>query len=100
MSKYKIKLLQRTSRDLDDIYQYIVEKFKEVSIADALIDELKAAIYSLEYFPYRCAKRQRGKFKDKNYRQLLIKNYTIIYRINEQVKEVIIVTIRYSPSDF
>ncbi|MCI8891665.1 MAG: type II toxin-antitoxin system RelE/ParE family toxin, partial [Eubacterium sp.] len=34
------------------------------------------------------------------YRQLLVENYTVIYRIDEAKKQVIIVTVRYSPGNF
>ena len=34
------------------------------------------------------------------YRQLFVKNYTVIYRVNEKDKAVIIITVRYTPSAF
>ena len=49
--------------------------------------------------PYRCPKRKRGIYANKGYRQLFIKNYTIVYRIDEISKSVMIVTVRYSASD-
>ena len=39
-------------------------------------------------------------YADCGYRQLLIENYTVIYRIDEAQKQVIVVTVRYSPSNF
>ena len=66
--------------------------------AEALIDKLEAEIFSLEQFPYRCPERSIGSYANKGYRQLLVKNYTVIYRIDETHKQVVIITVRYSRS--
>ena len=65
-----------------------------------LIDKLEEAIFSLEFVPQRGAKRRVGAYVSKGYRQLFIKNFTIVYRIDEAKKQVIIVTVRYSRSEF
>lgn len=100
MDKYKVKLLARANRDLDEIYDYIVEEFKEIETAERLADSLEAAILSLDEMPYRGAVRRVGAYANKGYRQLFVKNFTILYRINERMKTVIVVTVRYTPSDF
>ena len=50
--------------------------------------------------PYRCPERRTGVYANKGYRQLFIKHYTVIYRVDEESKTVLIVTVRYSPSQF
>ena len=50
--------------------------------------------------PYRCPERRTGAYANKGYRQLLAKNYTVIYRVDESAREVLIVTVRYSRSNF
>ena len=65
-----------------------------------LVEELEAQILSLETMPYRCAERRTGAYAGKDYRQLFVKNYTVIFRIDEKEKQVIIVTVRYSRSQF
>jgi plasmid stabilization system protein ParE len=93
-------MLNRASDDLDNIYNHIADDFKEIGTAEKMADDLENAIIGLENFPYRGALRKIGAFANKNYRQIFIKNFTIIYRINEEKKMVIIVTIRYTPSSF
>lgn len=88
--------MQRASRDLDDIYNHIADDFKEIGTADALAD----AIMSLDEMPYRGSNRKMGAFANRGYRQLFVKNFTIVYRIDETGKMVIIVTVRYTPSNF
>lgn len=100
MDKYAIKLYTRAYRDLDDIYTYIAETLLEPGTALNMIEELEKAIFSLEQLPERGAIRRVGVYKGRNYRQLFVKNYCIIYRLIKKKKEVHIVTIRYMPSNF
>lgn len=100
MGKYQVMLLARARRDLDDIYSYIAHTFLEPGTAEGMLNTLETGIFSLEEMPYRCAERKHGIYANKGYRQLFIKNYTVIYRIDEEAKRVIIVTVRYSRSDF
>lgn len=98
MAKYTAKLMQRASNDLDDIYNHIADDFKEVGTAEKMADTLEAAILSLDEMPYRGSIRRMGAFANRGYRQLFVKNFTIVYRIDEARKMVIIVTVRYTPS--
>lgn len=100
MAKYTVKLMQRASGDLDDIYNHIADDFKEIGTAERMADALEDAILSLDEMPYRGSIRRTGAFANRGYRQLFIKNFTIVYRIDEAGKMVIIVTVRYTPSSF
>lgn len=100
MDKYEVKLLSKALRDLDGIYSYIAKNLMESGTADKLLDELEEQILSLEHMPHRCPERRSGAYANKGYRQLFVKNYTVIYRIDESEKEVLIVTVRYSKSIF
>lgn len=100
MDKYEVKLLSRALRDLDGVYAYIAKNLKEPGVAESLLDEIETQILTLEYLPYRCPERRSGAYAGKGYRQLMVKNYTVIYRVDEKNKNVIIVTVRYSKSSF
>lgn len=100
LDKYEVKLLSKALRDLDGIYAYIANNLLEPDTAAKLMDELEEKILSLESMPYRCAERRSGVYANKGYRQLFVKNYAVIYRIDESEKEVLIVTVRYSKSNF
>lgn len=100
LDKYEILLLTKAVRDLDGIYSHISEALLEPGVAATLIDILEKSILSLEELPYRCTERQNGAYAGKGYRQMLVKNYTVIYRINETEKKVFIASIRYSGSNF
>lgn len=92
--------MARAARDLDDIYNYITDEFKELGTAEHMADLLEDAIFGLAEMPYRGAIRRVGAFVNKGYHQLFVKNFTVVYRIDETKKTVIIVTVRYTPSSF
>ena len=100
MAKYTVKLMQRASGDLDDIYNHIADDFKEIGTAEKVAEVLEDAILSLDEMPYRGSIRRTGAFANRGHRQLFVKNFTIVYRIDEARKMVIIVTVRYTPSSF
>ncbi len=100
LNKYIVKLYARAYRDLDGIYTYIAENLLEPGAALNMVDELEAAILSLEQLPERGAIRRVGAYANGDYRQLFVKNYVIIYRVLKQKKEVHIVTVRYTPGNF
>lgn len=100
MDKYIVKMTDQALRDVEQIFEYVAESLLEPDIAKSLIDLISEKIISLEDQPHRCPERRVGIYAGKGYRQLLIRNYTIIYRIDESQKTVVIVTVRYSRSDF
>ena len=100
MGEYQVKLLEHARQDLDGIYAYIAGTLLEPGTAERMIKTLEEGILSLETMPYRCLERKRGFYANKGYRQLFLKNYTVIYRVDEAARSVMIVTVRYSASDF
>ena len=100
MDNYSVKLYARAIRDLEEIFKYIANNISEPLAAEKMIDALENAIVNLEYFPERGAIRQKGIYANKNYRQLFVKNYVIIYKVLKEQKEVHIVTVRYAASNF
>ena len=99
-NKYSVKLLPRAYRDLDGIYTYIAATLIEPGIAARFVDSLEEAIFSLESMPQRGALRKTGAYANKAYRQILVGKFTIVYRVAEAKKRVLVVKIRYSKSQF
>ena len=100
MNKYTVYVSPQAYREIDEIYRYIKEELLAENAAMDLIDDFEKAILSLDTLPYRGAERKVGIYAYQGYRQLFVKNYTIIYRIDEEAKTVIIITVRYSHSNF
>lgn len=100
MDKYSVTLMNRALRDLDGIYDYIAKTLLEPETALKLVSRIEDAILSLENIPFRCPERKIGVYANRGYRQLFVENYTAIFRVDEAKKMVVVVTIRYSPSQF
>jgi addiction module RelE/StbE family toxin len=100
LDKYKVSLTSRALRDLDGIYVYIAQTLLVPETALGLVDKIEKDILSLEEMPYRFPERKTGAYANRGYRQLFVGNYTVIYRVDEIHRQVIVVTIRYSPSQF
>ena len=98
--KYTVRLYPRAYRDLDEIYSYIAFNLSEPGTAEKMVDALEKAIFGLEQFPERGSIRRVGAYADRDYRQIFVKNYTIVYRVHKEEQEVHIVTVRYAPSNF
>ncbi len=98
--QYAVKLMSRAMRDLDEIYQYIAATLLEPGTALDMAEELERGILSLQHLPNRCALRKTGAYQGKGYRQLFVKNYTVIFRVDEENRTVLVVTVRYSASEF
>ena len=99
-NEYSVRILPKAYSDIDSIYEYISNQIKEDAAAKRLVDKFEKAVLDLAMFPYRGAERKVGAYAENGYRQLFIDNFTAVYRINETNKEVMIVTVRYSPSQF
>ena len=100
MDEYAVEILNEAWKELEDIYLYIAKHFREPGTADAMVSAIEDGIYSLEHMPHRNPERRHGIFANRGYRQLFVKNYTIVYRIDESTHKVLVVAIRYSRSNF
>ena len=95
MNKYKIKINPRAIRELDHIYEYIANEKLAPENAIGQINRIKKAILILDIFPQSHQERNEGRYAGKGYRQLLIDNYIAIFRIDESLKTVYVITIQY-----
>lgn len=96
MDKYKISIYPKAFKELDEIFKYIAIEKQSPENAKAQTDRIRQALQSLEVFPQSHQERLEGRYAKRGYRQLLIDNYIIIYKINEVNKMVYIVTIQYA----
>lgn len=100
MDEYRVRMTAHARQDLDGIYDYIAVSHRTPDTALSLVERIEKAINSLYHMPYRCPKLRRGVYANRGYRQLLVERYTVIYRVDDEEKQVIVVTVRYSPSNF
>lgn len=95
MDKYKVKINPKAIRDLDGIYEYIANEKLSAENAKGQIERIKKAVLKLDTFPQSHQERSEGRYAGKGYRQLLIDNYIVIFRTDENSKIVYVVTVQY-----
>ena len=95
LDKYKVKVNPRAISELDRIYKYIADDKLSPQNARGQVDRIKKAVLNLDTFPQSHQERNEGRYAGKGYRQLLIDNYVVIFRIDELHKTVYVVTIQY-----
>lgn len=96
MDKYKISIYPKAFKELDEIFKYIAIEKQSPENAKAQTDRIRQALQLLEVFPQSHQERLEGRYAKRGYRQLLIDNYIVIYKIDEVNKMVYIVTIQYA----
>ena len=95
MNKYKVKLNPRAIREIESIYKYIANEKLDPENARGQINRIKKSIMNLDTFPQSHQERNEGRYAKRGYRQLLIDNYLVIFRIDEGNKIVYVVTVQY-----
>jgi len=95
MNKYKVILSAKAFTDIEDIFEYIALEKLAPENARNQTDRIYKALKNLELFPHSCQDRISGYFAVKGYKQLLIDNYIVIFKIDNERKIVKIVTVQY-----
>lgn len=86
MDKYKVKINPRAIRELDHIYEYIANEKLAPENAKEQVDRIKKAILGLETFLQSHQERNEGRYAAKDYHQLLIDNYIVIFVLMNRTK--------------
>jgi plasmid stabilization system protein ParE len=99
LNKYIVELMPRAYRDIEEIYAYIAYEKLSPENAKGQIDRIKKAILGLDTFPESHQDRTAGRYAGKGYKQLIIDNYIAIFRIDEKVSRILVVTVQYQGRD-
>ncbi len=84
---YNVKITESAQNDIEEIWQYIA--LDSIKTATKFINKIERAIFSLKSFPERNSLIPEYEILKIDYRQLIYKNYRIIYRISENVVYVL-----------
>jgi toxin ParE1/3/4 len=93
--RYRIVITDDVFARLDEIFTYIALDQQSPQNAQRVIDRLVKDIYSLEFMPHRCAKVRTKRFTGGVYRKLISKPYVTVFRIDDRLKAVYVVSIRH-----
>ena len=98
--KYDVKLSIKAKDDLKRIILYIKNELNEPKIAGRYANMIRNEIKTLEYSPQKFAIIDDVTIRDLNIRKLIIKNYIVFYRINEDKNVVNVERILYGKSNW
>jgi len=95
LDKYKVQINPKAIRELNSIYNYIATDKLAPENAKGQLERIKTAILKLDTFPQSHQERIEGGYAGKGYRQLLIDQYIVVFKIDEEKRIVTVVTVQY-----
>jgi len=95
MQKYKFVFSDDAKEDLDRIYFYIFESSHSEKYANTAIEEITKAVTYLEEHP-----RFYPSLGIQEFRKCVVKNYIVIYRVDDENREVFITRIFGGAQDY
>ena len=90
MNKYEIHMSTHANKAIDQIVDYIAFMLMNPQAAIYLAEELRDEIYSLQWMPSRFAIVDEEKWRARGFRRMIVKNYYVYYRIDEEQNIVFI----------
>lgn len=100
MEKYEVIMTAKSLKDFQKIIYYIKFKLREPNVAEKYKELILSKIVSLEDFPYKFEDISSKSKKHKGIRKVVVNNYSVFYRIKENIKQVSILRILYNGSDW
>ena len=92
---YKLLVSKEADEDIEDIVLYIVSELHNPSAASAFLDDVEKSYHNMVENPAMYSLCNDYRLSNGGYRKIVIKNYLILYRINEENKTVIVVRVVY-----
>ena len=97
---YEIKQTKQFELELRNIYNYLLFHFQEPITAEKNLRNIIEKVYSLQYYPERFPRITTYNHDNYNLRKLSVKNYIVIYQVNNDTHEVYILHIFHSSQDY
>ncbi len=97
---YKVVFTEKAHHDLKNIYDYISNNLFNKKAANDLIDMLFESAGNLSVFPKKHQICSEKLLSNKNVRYLMVKNFKVLYLVDDSKLTVFIARIIYSKKDF
>lgn len=97
---YELKVSELAHQDLDKIVSYIAINLASPNAATDFLNKVEECYGYLKKNPFMYAKCQDKRLEKEGYRKISIKNYVLVYKINENVKTVNILRFFYGAQDY
>ena len=97
---YKVVETQSAIKDLSEIISHIVVHLQNPQAASELADEISKCYANLAHIPKMYEMCNDARNRGKGYRRLVVKNYIVVYRVDEEEMVVYILRIFYGKRNY
>ncbi len=97
---YKIKVTSLAEKELSEIIVYISQHLKNPAAATRFLDEVAQCYGRLKDNPMQYEFCRDDRLSKLRYRKVVIKNYVLIYRVEDMSKTVYILHLFYGRRDY
>lgn len=97
---YEVEFTENCIEEMDEIYKYISNKLFANVAANNLIQKVKEEVLALEISPMLYMKIDKTDEFEREYRRIVIKNYIVLYTIDEEQKKVYVSHMYYGRRNY
>lgn len=96
---YKLVFAPEFVRDLDSTFEYISQALAANKAAKELMKEIDDSIMNLKNMPYMYPECSEP-LKSLGYRKIVVKNYILIYEVDNEKKNINLLRVFFGRSDY
>ena len=100
MAKYRVDISEPAEKDLRDIVRYISAQLSAPITAIKMMDTMEEAVAGLALMSQKCSFVTDEKLAMLGYRKLPVKNYIVIFTVDQKSKVVDVERILYARRDW
>ncbi|GAB6273779.1 MAG: hypothetical protein STSR0004_06420 [Peptococcaceae bacterium] len=97
---YKLTVSELAHQDLDSIISYIAVQLANPAAASNFLDEVVRCYGNLKGNPMMYSKCNDSRLEKEGYRKAVIKNYILVYKVDEIAKTVSVLRFFYGARDY
>ncbi|MCR4436540.1 MAG: type II toxin-antitoxin system RelE/ParE family toxin [Clostridiales bacterium] len=97
---YKLIVTELAHQDLDNIVSYIAVQLANPAAASNFLDDVEKCYGYLKSNPMMYSRCHDSRLEKGGYRKAVVKNYIIVYKVDEDAKKVSILRFFYGAQDY
>lgn len=97
---YKLIISKDVHFDIDCVIRYMVDKLKNQTAAIGFLDDIEKSYQNIVENPLMYGFCNDDKLRSQGYRKIPIKNYIILYLVDEKVKTITVMRILYGGRNY
>ena len=97
---YNITITDRADRELSDILEYLSVQLQNPTAATAFVEEVLSVYEALKHTPYMYELSLNLRLHRMGYHKVVIKNYVMLYRVDEQTQCVYVLHFFYGARQY